>query len=125
LNGFFGQVTYGGGYDKALQAVLRGQADVAAVSEYAMFPPYLTPAESSQLRVLYSISGVPAHGVAIDDDVPASTRNKLIAAMLKLNEPANNPMLKSLYNSTKLVKVNHDNHLKPIRNALQRAGITP
>ncbi len=39
LNDFFGQVTYGGNYSKAIQAVLRGQADVAAVSEYALNPP--------------------------------------------------------------------------------------
>ncbi len=125
LNSFFGQVTYGGGYDKALQAVLRGQADVAAVSEYALGAPYITPAEASNLRVLYSIPGVPAHGVAIDDDISASDRNKLIAAMLKLNQPANNQLLEALYNSTKLVEVDHDKHLEPIRIALQRAGIEP
>jgi phosphonate transport system substrate-binding protein len=125
LNGFFGQVTYGGGYDKALQAVLKGQADVAAVSEYTLGAPYITPAEASTLRVLYSISGVPAHGVAIDDDVPVATRTKLIAAMLKLNQPANNSLLRSLYNSTELVKVDHEKHLAPIRIALQRAGMQP
>jgi phosphonate transport system substrate-binding protein len=125
LNGFFGQVTYGGSYDKALQAVLKGQADVAAVSEYALGAPYITPAEASTLRVLYSISGVPAHGVAIDDDVPVATRTKLIAAMLKLNQPENNQLLKSLYNSTELVAVDHDKHLAPIRLALQRAGMQP
>jgi phosphonate transport system substrate-binding protein len=125
LSGFFGQVTYGGGYDKALQAVLKGQADVAAVSEYTLGAPYLTPAEASTLRVLYSISGVPAHGVAIDDDVPVSTRKQLIAALLKLNQPANNQLLKSLYNSTSLVAVNHDTHLKPIADALLQAGMKP
>lgn len=125
LNGFFGQVTYGGGYDKALQAVLKGQADVAAVSEYTLGAPYITAAEASNLRVLYSISGVPAHGVAIDDDVPVATRTKLIAAMLKLNQPANNQLLRSLYNSTELVKVDHDKHLAPIRIAIQLAGMQP
>jgi phosphonate transport system substrate-binding protein len=125
LNGFFGQVTYGGSYDKALQAVLRGQSDVAAVSEYTLGSPYITAAEASQLRVLYSIAGVPAHGVVIDDDVSVSDRNKLIAAMLKLNQPANNQLLVSLYNSTKLVKVDGMSHLKPIRVALQQAGMKP
>jgi phosphonate transport system substrate-binding protein len=123
LDGFFGQVSYGGGYDKALQAVLRGQADVAAVSEYTLGAPYITAAEASNLRVLYGISGVPAHGVSIDDDVPMGTRNKLIAAMLKFNQPQNNQLLKSLYNSTKLVEVGHDRHLKPIKEALQLAGM--
>ena len=124
LNGFFGQVTYGGSYDKALQAVLRNQADVAAVSEYTLGAPYITAAEASNLRVLYSISGVPAHGIVIDDDVSDRDRNKLIAAMLKLNQPANNQLLTSLYNSTKLVKVNNS-HLKPIQVALEQAGMKP
>jgi phosphonate transport system substrate-binding protein len=125
LNSFFGQVTYGGSYDKALQAVLRGQADVAVVSEYTLGSPYITAAEASTLRVLYSIAGVPAHGIVIDDDVSVSDRNKLIGAMLKLNQPENNQLLVSLYNSTKLVKVDRDKHLNPIRVALQQAGMKP
>jgi phosphonate transport system substrate-binding protein len=123
LDSFFGQVSYGGGYDKALQAVLRGQADVAAVSEYSLGAPYITAAEASNLRVLYSISGVPAHGVSIDDDVPLRTRNRLIAAMLKFNQPENNQLLRSLYNSTKFIEVGHDQHLKPVKEALKRAGM--
>jgi phosphonate transport system substrate-binding protein len=125
LNTFFGQVTYGGSYDKALQAVLRGQADVAAVSEYTLGAPYITAAEASNLRVLYSISGVPAHGIVMDDDVSASDRNRVIAAMMKLNEPANNKLFSALYNSTKLVKVDGTSHLKPTRVALQEAGMKP
>lgn len=124
LNGFFGQVTYGGSYDKALQAVLRNQADVAAVSEYTLGAPYITAAEASNLRVLYSISGVPAHGIVIKDDVSVSDRNKLIAAMMKLNQPANNQLFTALYNSTKLVKVN-DSHLNPTKVALEQAGMKP
>jgi phosphonate transport system substrate-binding protein len=123
LDRFFGQVNYGGGYDKALQAVLRGQADVAAVSEYALGTPYITAAEASNLRVLYSIPGVPAHGISIDDDVPMRTRNRLIAAMLKVNQPENNQLLRALYNSTKLVEVGHDQHLRPTKEALKLAGI--
>jgi phosphonate transport system substrate-binding protein len=123
LKQFFGQVTYGGDYSKALQAVLRGQAEVAAVSEYALKPPYVTKAETQQLRILYAISGVPAHGVAIDDDVPASTRSALLAAMLKLNQPEHNSLLQGLYSSTQLVQVEHDRHLLPMREALNKAGM--
>ncbi|WP_310412869.1 phosphate/phosphite/phosphonate ABC transporter substrate-binding protein [Chamaesiphon sp. OTE_8_metabat_110] len=124
LNGFFGQVTYGGSYDKALQAVLRNQADVAAVSEYTLGAPYITATEASKLRVLYSISGVPAHGIVIKDNVSASDRNKLIAAMMKLNQPANNQLFRALYNSTTLVKVNNS-HLNPTKVALEQAGMKP
>jgi phosphonate transport system substrate-binding protein len=125
LKDFFGAVTYGDGYGSALQQVLRGQADVATVSEYAVAPPYIKADEVQKLRVLYSISNVPAHGIVIDDSVPAPVREKLINAFLKLNQPANNQMLRDLYNSTELVKVDHARHLSPIREALQRAGFEP
>jgi phosphonate transport system substrate-binding protein len=122
LTGFFGQVAYGGDYSKALQAVLRGQADVAAVSEYALAEPYVTPAESKKLRVLYSIAGVPAHGVSISNSVSPADRQQLIAAMLQLNQAKNNKLLQNLYNSTKLVEVNGDSHLQPMRDSMKQAG---
>lgn len=125
LEGFFGQISYGGNYSKALQAVVRGQADVAVVSEYALFPPYITAEEKNQLKVLHKISGVPAHGVVFDDDIPAPLREKVISALLKLNQPNNNQLLRSLYNSTELVRVDHSRHLSPVRDALKRIGIEP
>lgn len=125
LETFFGNVTYGDGYGSALQAVLKGQAEVAAVSEYALLPPWITAAEGKQLRVLQQIPGVPAHGIVIDDRIPAPMREKVINAFMKLNEPANNQLFRSLYNSQKLVKVDHTSHLSTLRQALQRAKLEP
>lgn len=125
VGGFFSKVSYGGNYSKALDAVVRGQADVATVSEYALFPPYLPAENRDKVRVLHKISGVPAHGIAIDDDVPVVIREKLINAFLKLNKPENNQLLTSLYNSTELVRVDHKRHLQPAREALKNVGIEP
>lgn len=125
LEQFFGKVTYGDGYSSALQAVLREQADVAVVSEYALLPPWITAEEGKKLRVLHPVPNVPAHGIVIDDGVPADIREKLINALLKLNEPANNELFRSLYNSTQLVKVDHEAHLASMRTAIQRAGLKP
>jgi len=125
LEQFFGKVTYGDGYSSALQAVLREQADVAVVSEYALLPPWITAEEGKKLRVLLPVPNVPAHGISIDDNVPADLREKLINAFLKMNEPANNELFRSLYNSTQLVKVDHDQHLATMKTAIQRAGLKP
>lgn len=125
LDSFFGKVSYGGNYSKALDAVVRGQADVAVVSEYALFPPYLAAENRDKLRVLHKISGVPAHGIAIDDDVPVVVREKLINALLKLNKSENNQLLTGLYNSTELVRIDHNRHLQPVREALKNTGIEP
>ena len=125
LDSFFGKVSYGGNYSKALDAVVRGQADVAVVSEYALFPPYLAAENRDKIRVLHKISGVPAHGIAIDDDVPVVVREKLINALLKLNKSENNQLLTGLYNSTELVRIDHNRHLQPVREALKNTGIEP
>lgn len=124
-NQFFSQVIYGDGYPSALQAVLKGQADVASVSEYALKSPWITPEEAKQLRVIWSIPGVPAHGIVIDNDVPAPLRDKIVNAFLSLNESSNNDLFRSLYNSTKLVKVDHDRHVAPMEQALKRAKLEP
>jgi phosphonate transport system substrate-binding protein len=125
LEQFFGKVTYGDGYSSALQAVLRDQADVAVVSEYALLPPWITAEEGKKLRVLHPVPNVPAHGISIDDSVPAEQREKLINAFLKLNEPENKELFRSLYNSTELVKVDHEQHLATMRTAIARAGLKP
>ncbi len=125
LETFFGNVTYGDGYGSALQAVLKGQAEVAAVSEYALLPPWITAAEGKQLRVLQQVPGVPAHGIVIDDRVPAPMREKLINAFMTMNEPANNQLFRSLYNSQKLVKVDHNSHLATLQQALKNAKLEP
>jgi phosphonate transport system substrate-binding protein len=108
-----------------LQAVLRGQSEVAAVSEYALLPPWVTAAEGKRLRVLQKVAGVPAHGIVIDDRIPAPMRERLVNAFMKMNEPANNQLFRSLYNSQRLVKVDHARHLATLRQALQRAKLDP
>ena len=123
LDTFFSKVNYGGNYSKALDAVVRGQTDVAVVSEYALFPPYLAAENRDKVRILHKISGVPAHCIAIDDDVPVVIREKLINALLKLNKSENQQLLTNLYNSTELVRVDHDRHLQPMREALKNVGI--
>jgi phosphonate transport system substrate-binding protein len=125
LEQFFGKVTYGDGYSSALQALLRDQADVAVVSEYALLPPWITEEEGKKLRILQPVPNVPAHGISFDDQIPADVREKLINAFLKLNDAENNELFRSLYNSSKLVKVDHDQHLASMKTAIERAGLKP
>jgi phosphonate transport system substrate-binding protein len=123
LDRFFGQVAYGGDYTKAIMEVVRGRADVAAVSEYAQYPPYITDADRNKLRVLYKICGVPAHGVVFNDEIPVVLREKIIKSLLKLNKPENNDLLKGLYNSTELVRIDHNRHLQLVREAVKNLGM--
>jgi phosphonate transport system substrate-binding protein len=123
LEGFFGNVFYGSGYTTALQSVLRGQSDIATVSEYALKPPYITEEEGKQLRILHAVPGVPAHGIAITDRVPTALREKLLKSLLSFNQGERNQIFQSLYNATQLVSIDHTTHLKPAKEALLRARI--
>jgi phosphonate transport system substrate-binding protein len=76
-----------------------------------------------KVRILHKISGVPAHGIAIDDDVPVVIRERLINALLKLNKSENNQLLSGLYNSTELVRIDHNRHLRPVQEALKNVGM--
>jgi phosphonate transport system substrate-binding protein len=123
LDHYFSQVTYENNYGGALLAVLHGEADVASVAEYSLRAPYIIAEQAKQLRVIYSIPGVPAHGIVIDDDVPAELRERIINALLELNQPENNHLLRHLNNTTRLVRVEHNHHLEPARLALKRVRI--
>jgi phosphonate transport system substrate-binding protein len=122
---FFGKTQFAGGYDQALRAVLRGQADVAAVSDYTMEGPtadkYLTVEERSKLRVLERVPGVPTHLIAVRSDLPASLKDGIRKALLDLakNQP---DRLADVYGATTFVEPKGD-HVASARLALERTGL--
>ncbi len=103
---YFSEILYAGGYDKALQAVLRGQTEAAAFSDYAIEGKkaelYSSPLERSQVRVLARISGVPTHLIAVKSDLPSDLKEKIKNALLKLTK--NHPeLLSSVYGAAELI----------------------
>lgn len=122
---FFGKTQFAGGYDQALNAVLRGQADVAAVSDYTMEGPtadkYLPATERAKLRVLARVPGVPTHLIAVRSDLPAALKDKVRQTLLDLakNEPER---LADVYGATKFVQPTGD-HVASSRKALENTGL--
>lgn len=123
---FFSNVTYGGGYDKALLAVLNGQADAAAVSDYTMEGPkadvYLKPEQREQLRILTRTPGVPTHGIAVRGDLPEELRNRIASALLKLSDE-HPELLADVYGASKLTRVEGDKHVVGAIKALENTGL--
>ncbi|MFN7171353.1 MAG: phosphate/phosphite/phosphonate ABC transporter substrate-binding protein [Fimbriimonadaceae bacterium] len=122
---FFGQASFAGSYDQALMAVVRGQADVAAVSDYTMEGPgadrYLSPEDRVKLRILARVPNVPTHLIAIRSDLPAELKEQIKRTLLDLstNEPER---LKDVYGAAVLVEPAGD-HIAGAKAALERTGL--
>ncbi|MCB0321960.1 MAG: phosphate/phosphite/phosphonate ABC transporter substrate-binding protein [Bdellovibrionales bacterium] len=122
----FGSVGFGGSYTKALEEVLAGRADVAAVSYYAVEGPtvgsYLKPEQAAQLRVLARTSGVPTHLISaregLSDGLKARIKNALLA--LSAERPT---LLEDVYGTAKFVEVDEEEHLKGTVEAVEFLGL--
>lgn len=126
LNSFFANILYAGGYDKALLAVLNGQADAAAVSDYAFEGAkadlYLTAEQRSGLEILSRTSGVPTHLIAVSKKVPEKMRTQIQNALLAIGKE-NPDMLSSVYGAAELIKPQGE-HTKNTLEALVKTGLT-
>lgn len=117
---FFSNVSFGGGYDRALLAVANGQADACAVSDYTMEGPkadvYLKKEDRDKLRVLAETPGVPTHGILIRSDLPQEFQDKMQNALLELSN-AHPELLSDVYGAGKLVKAD-DSHVAAAAKAI-------
>jgi phosphonate transport system substrate-binding protein len=124
---YFSKVTYAGGYDKALAAVASGQADAAALSDYAFEGPkadlYGDVATREKLRVLARISGVPTHLVVASKKLSPEIRKKVQSALISLGKE-DPTLLASVYGAAELI-VPKKNHVQGTQDALKLTGLTP
>jgi phosphonate transport system substrate-binding protein len=119
---FFSEVIYAGGYQQALLGLANGRVEAAAASDYA-FERFLTKEQQAEIKILSSQGPVPTHGIAILGSLPQEIKNKVRAALLMLNEEENKELLRSVYGASKLVERDHDEHVKALDEARQKAGI--
>jgi phosphonate transport system substrate-binding protein len=124
---FFGETRFAGGYDRALLAVLNGQADVCAVSDYTMEGPkadvYLNADQRDQLRILDRTGGVPTHLICVRGDLPASLQDRIRQALLKLSQEQPE-LLADVYGASEFREVDEDQHLRSAVQALQNTGLS-
>ena len=113
---FFGasNVFYGTGYVSAVERVLDGSAEAAAVSDYVFAgDKHLKPEQKSRLRVLASQGPVPTHVLVIRSALPAAEGASLAKAIAGLEAG-----LRDRVFGGPLVEVDEKAHLAPIRAAL-------
>lgn len=117
---FFGKgnVFYGTGYVSAVERVLSGEAEAAAVSYYVLDEnKHLTDDQRSKLKKVAEQGDVPTHIIAIRKSLTGTERDKLKAVLLAMNEGGNTELRDKLFTS-KLVEANEEEHLKPLKEAL-------
>lgn len=118
---FFGKgnVWYGTGYVSAIEQVLQGNAEAAAVSDYVIETNrYLTPEQKARLRVLDTQGPVPSHMLAIRSSISDEQRQELKKAFENLNQEEFKNLREQLFES-KLVNVNQKEHLQSTKEALK------
>jgi phosphonate transport system substrate-binding protein len=106
LDKYFTNILYAGGYDKALQSVIKGQTDAAAFSDYVIEGKkadlYGTVEDRNQVQVLARTSGVPTHLIASRSDLSSALKKKIQAALLKITKD-DPELLSSVYGAAELV----------------------
>lgn len=114
--GFFGRgnVWFGTGYVSAVERVLAGEAEAAAVSDYVFLgDKHLTPAQKAKLKVIATQGPVPTHVLAVRNALDEGLRQRLANAMLTLDVG-----LRDRVFGGPLVQVDEAAHLAPIVKAL-------
>ena len=119
---FFGQILFAGGYEQALQALAAGSVDAAAAADYA-FPLYLDEAQRGRVRVLTQQGPVPTHGLAVRGSLSAEWKERIRDALLTLNEPEQQDLLRSVYGAERLVSRTHDEHIAAMLHARRLLGL--
>ena len=112
-----GNAWYGTGYMSAVERVLAGEAEAAAVSDYVFEKDkHLTPEQKARLKVVDTQGPVPTHVLAISKRLSPGARQQLLEAVQNFSEK--NPTLRDAVFTSRLVECDADAHLLPVVNAL-------
>jgi phosphonate transport system substrate-binding protein len=119
---FFGEgnVWFGSGYVSAVERVLNGDAEAAAVSYYVLDKDkHLTAEQRQKLRRLAEQGPVPTHVIAIRSRISDADRTALREALLAMDKE--NPELRDRVFTSRLVEVDPATHLGSLRESIALA----
>lgn len=116
-----GNTWYGVGYVSAIERVLVGEAEAAAVSYYVIDEDrHLSAEQKGRLKKVVAQGPVPTHVIAVSSKVEPQEAARIKAALLEFNHESNRELRDKLFTS-KLVEVDPDAHLEGISQALDLA----
>ncbi len=103
---YFGEMYFAGGYQQAMQAMATGLVDAAGASQYAEL--LLSPQQQAEVKWIAETRPIPSHTVIGRRGLDPVLREKFVAAMLNLNQPAYRALLKHVYSPDGYVPANPD-----------------
>lgn len=116
-----GNVWYGVGYVSAIERVLAGEAEAAAVSYYVLDENrHLNDEQKARLKKVTEQGPVPTHVLAASTHLSEADRATLKEALLEFNSEAHATLRDKLF-SSKLIEVSTDEHLNSIAEAIDLA----
>jgi phosphonate transport system substrate-binding protein len=122
----FKQVSFGNGYTQALEAVLAGRGDIAAVSDYTMEGPradvYLPRDQREKLRILARTPGVPTHLVCARGGLSDELKGRVKAALIKLSKE-HPELLADVYGASSFTEVDEQKHVAKAIEAVEYVGL--
>ncbi len=120
-----GNVYYGTGYVSAIERLLNGQVEAAAVSDYVIDgDKHLTSEQKQKLRVLARQGPVPTHVLAVRADMPEAEQARVKETLLQLNEEPWVELRDRAFTS-KWVAVDVEAHIASLWDALDKIGFKP
>ena len=115
-----GNVWFGSGYVSAVERVLNGDAEAAAVSYYVLDKDkHLTAEQRQRLRRLAEQGPVPTHVIAIRSQISDADSAALRAALIAMDE--GNPELRDRVFTSRLVEVDAASHLGSLKDSIALA----
>jgi phosphonate transport system substrate-binding protein len=113
-----GNVWFGTGYVSAIERVLNGEAEAAAVSYYVLDQDkHLTAEQRAKLKKVTDQGPVPTHVIAVRNSLKQEDRAGLKAVILALNDAENAALRDSVFTS-KLVDSTYERHIADLADAI-------
>ena len=117
LKDFFSETIYGTGYVSAVEKVLSGEVEAAAVSDYVYLgDKYLDEDQKGQLKILQTQGPVPSHTICYRLSLSNEDKNLIKNTLTGMNK--DNPELRDKVFNGPLIEVDPEEHLKVTREAL-------
>ncbi|MBT6850056.1 MAG: phosphate/phosphite/phosphonate ABC transporter substrate-binding protein, partial [Opitutae bacterium] len=110
LTDYFAQTIYGTGYVSAVEKVLNGEVEAAAVSDYVYKGDnkYLSDEQKAKLKIVQEQGPVPSHTICYRLSLSAADRDVIRQTLLGMNE--DNPELRDKVFNGELVTVDPEEH---------------
>jgi phosphonate transport system substrate-binding protein len=119
LSDFFSLTIYGTGYVSAVEKVLSGEVEAAAVSDYVFLGDnkYLNDSQKSRLQIIQQQGPVPSHTICARSTLSDSDRKILKETLLAMNHDATS--LRDQVFNGELMEVDAEEHLRITREAIE------